>query len=558
MSRRALAVVSVAIGALLGLSGSAQALSLAPPPADVVFSNGGRILSMKADGSERQVLFGKGREPKNDEMGAVDPVASPDRETVAFGFRREVRGRTMTDIWRVGTDGLGAKRLLVSKPRRSYGDPTFTWDGDLVVAYFEQRAGHTRTGLVRVGLDGRILLKLFELKEKLRPYRQSTTITGPDLADQGRKVLYVSVKGSDGDFSDEGFENDLWVRNLVTDRTRKIAGSVYEASWSGRGDKVVYSRQNPDDDLNICWWNSGCDFQSSLETANADGSGRQVLTDPKLDARAPDWSKDNRIVFQSARNLPSVGEANEIYSIKPDGGCLTMLTNGSPASLMPSWADGSDSSTSAGACGVEPSAPTVEVIPVARSFPGSYWLGQRFTSRLLTDSVTERSGSVYFYLDCDREQRGDCRPPVLLVTGGVCQMRGQFAELGSGFLRNQRGVPVFIDRGSEMGPSVSVIAGRSVVYFYGGTGKGKNRGRLEVDGLRPVGEELEPGGLAPVKIPAHDLKLMKKVKRTYSSSGSVPATARRLGMRPTRVRANLRFSRVIGKFGEYEKVNCRQ
>lgn len=556
MKTRALTFALVAVGALFGSASVAQALSPAPMPADVVFSNGGRILSMGADGNDRKVLFGKNREPKNDGMGAVDPVASPDRKMVVFGFRREVKGQTLTDIWRVGTNGVGAKRILVSKPNRSYGDPAYGWNGQLVVAYFEKGGAYTRSGLVRVDLDGGIQSKVFELKEKRRPYRQSTTIAGQDWNSRGMKLLYVAVKGSEGDFSDEGFNNELMVRDLTTDRTRKIADSVFDASFSPVSDRIVYSRQNPDDDLNICWWNSGCDFQSSLEVVNADGSGRRVLTNPKLDARSPDWSNDNRIVFQSARNLPSVGEANEIYSIKPDGGCLTMLTNGSPASLTPSWVDGTGSRTDPGGCGSKPSDPTVEVVPVARTFPGSYWFGERYTTRLLTDSATERSGSVFFYLDCDGEFRSDCRPPALVITGGVCEMRGQVAELAPGFMRKQRGVPVFVDRGSEMGDSVSVITGRSVVYFYGGTGKGRNRGQLEVDGLRPVGSELTTGDLPPIGIPAQDLKLMEKVKSTYSKTGSVRATAQRLKMRPTRVRANLKFSRVIGKFGEYERINC--
>lgn len=556
MSRMALAVTLVAVGFLLGFSSSAQALSIQPGPAEFVFSNGGRIISAKVDGTDRKVLFGKERLPKNDAMGAADPVVSPDRSTVVFGFRRETRGRTMTDIWRVGVDGSGARKLLVSKPNRSYGDPTFTWDGELVVAYFEKGGGFTRTGLVRVDLDGQINQKIFEIKEKARPFKQPTTITEPDMYGLGKKVLYVAVEGAEGDFTDVGFENDLMVRNIENGRTWKIADAAYDGSWSPAGDQIVYSAQTQNDDLEVCWWASGCEFQSYLEIVKADGTGRTALTNPRLDARNPDWSRDHRIIFESARKLPSVGEASEIYTIHSGGTCLATLTNGSPASVTPAWLTPTYKATYSGRCDSYPEEPTLEIVPDARAFPGSYWLGQRFTTRLLTDSMTEKSGSAYLYLDCDRRLFGECKSPLLLVTGGVCSVRGQFAELASGFLRRQRGVPVFLDRGSEMGDFVLVVTGRSLTYFAGGTGKDRKRGRIEVDGLRRVGGELVHGDLPPAGIPTQDLKLMEKVKSTYAKAGSVRAAAQRLGLRPTRVRANLKFSRVIGKFGEYERINC--
>jgi hypothetical protein len=122
--------------------------------------------------------------------------------------------------------------------------------------------------------------------------------------------------------------------------------------------------------------------------------------------------------------------------------------------------------------------------------------------------------------------------------------------------RWQRGARIFVDRGSEMGPFVFLFAGRSVTFFSGATGKGRQLGRAEVDQLRRMGEEEPSGDLPVAKFPAGDINQMKRVNRIYEASGSVPVTARRTGLSRSRVRENLRFGRLLQRSGEYETVKC--
>ena len=68
---------------------------------------------MDADGSDREVLFGKDRLPDNRGFGAIEPAVSPDGQKIVFGFRREAGYEALIDIWIMNSDGSGARKLLV-------------------------------------------------------------------------------------------------------------------------------------------------------------------------------------------------------------------------------------------------------------------------------------------------------------------------------------------------------------------------------------------------------------------------------------------------------------
>jgi Tol biopolymer transport system component len=546
----------VALGMLLTASG---ATARAEDPARIVYSNGGRILTMKSDGTARAVIFGKNRSPLNDELGASEPDVSPDGNTVVFGFKREARFEDQIDIWRVGSDGKGARRLLVSKRGELYGDPAFAPDGRIVVAFFKAGPRFTRTGLISIAPDGSGRKKIFETRTRKRAFRSVPLVMEPAVSPDGRKVLYLLNEGIGGIEFDEGFENDVMVRDLTSGKTRRIARDGYDASWSPDGKKIVYSVQ-ADGDPEICWWESGCSFRSSIAVMRADGTGRHFLAGRTLDARSPDWSRDGRIVFQSARNVPDVGEANEIYSVRPDGGCLTMLTNGSPASITPAWSDaGEGADTAPAACGASPPDTGVELkLPPRLGETSGYWLGTRAGNRLLTGLTRTKPATLALYLDCSREKRTDCSPPIGTVTLDICLYRGEIAEaLAEGrIVRKQRGVPVFRDDGSELGPVVTLFAGRAGMFLFGTSGRGAGLGTREVDQLRRFDEEAASGNLPAVRFPSYDLRLMEKVKAAYRGAGSVAGAAKRLGRGPAFIRRSLRASRKLARFGEYGKVNC--
>ncbi len=562
MSIRGLLVLFVALFALVFMVPAAsQALTPPLPEAKVVYSNGGRILTMDADGTDRKVIFGKNRNPRNDLVGGTEPAASPDGETVTFAYKLPggKRINDLFDIWTVGIDGKGARQILTSNARIQYGDPTFLSNGRVLVAFFKTAARRTVTGLISIGVDGENRKTEYRTAQRRRPFVAPRLVMEPDVERSGKRVVYVLNDGFAGANFDEGFNNPLMVLNLESGKSRKLTEGAYEAAWSPTGDRIVYTLQTQDDDLMTCWWETGCEFTSYLAIIKADGSGGRTVLGRNLDERSPDWSPDNRIVFHSARNLPGTGEASEIWSVRPSGECLTPLTNGSPASLTPAWAGSSSADSRPADCGKAPSARVeVEVPSGLAGRSDLLWMGEKPGTRLLTEASTGDYSEQFLYFDCVNQKRSRCERPVGVWRVGVCSYRGQMAiiygDADQG--RWQRGARVFVDRGSEMGPFAFLFAGRSVTFFSGGTGKGRQLGRAEVDELRRMGEEEPSGDLPVAKFPAGDISQMKRVKRTFEATRSVPKTARRTGLSRSRVRANLRFARVLAQGGEYETVKC--
>ncbi|MCB0858528.1 MAG: PD40 domain-containing protein [Solirubrobacterales bacterium] len=554
--------MAISVG-LLGLFTSGSALALTPPlpAAKVVYANGGRVLTMDADGTDRKVIFGKNRNPKNDLIGGTEPVASPDGETVAFAYKLpDGNGiNDLFDIWTVGIDGRGATQILKSNARIQYGDPTFLPDGRVLVAFFKTSARRTVTGLISVHANGDNRKTEYRMAQRRRPYVAPKLVMEPDVDRRGKRVVYVLNDGFAGANFDEGFNNPLMVLNLDTGKGRKLTEGAYEAAWSPNGDRIAYTLQTQDDDLMTCWWQTGCEFTSSLAIIKSDGSGRRILLGRKLDERSPDWSTDNRIVFHSARNLPGTGEASEIWSVTPTGGCLTPLTNGSPASLTPAWVGAATARTRPAECGRAPRPRgEVDVPSGIAQRKEILWMGETPGTRLLTDASMAEGGTAFLYNDCVNQKRSRCQPPAGVWRADVCVYRGYFSALygDQGQARWQRGARVFVDRGSELGPFVLVVAGRSITFISGGSGKGRQLGRAEVDQLRRMGEEEPSGDLPVAKFPAGDINQMKRVIRIYEASGSVPVTARRTGLSRSRVRDNLRFGRLLQKSDEYEIVDC--
>ena len=537
----------------------AQALTPPLPEAKIVYSNGGRILTMNADGTDRKVIFGKNRNPKNDLVGGTEPVSSPDGATVAFSYKLPGGIDDLFDIWTVGIDGKGPSKILTSNSRIRYGDPTFMPNGRLLVAFFKSSARRTVTGLVSIGTDGENRKTEYRKAQRRRPFVSPQLVMEPDVDRNGKRVVYALNDGFAGANFDEGFNNPLMVLNLGNGKSRKLTEGAYEAAWSPKGDRIVYTLQTQNDDLMTCWWETGCEFTSSLAIIKADGSGRRIVLGRNPDERSPAWSADNRIVFHSARNLPGTGEASEIWSVRPSGECLTPLTNGSPASLTPAWVGSAPASTRPADCGKAPAARVEVELPSGLATRSDLlWMGEKPGTRLLTDASTGDYSEQFLYFDCVNQKRSRCQRPVGVWRVGVCAYRGQMAIIYGDETQGrwQRGARVFVDRGSELGPFTFLFAGRAVTFFSGGTGKGMQLGRVEVDELRRMGEEEPSGDLPVAKVPAGDIAQMKRVNRIFKASRSVPATARRTGLSRSRVRDNLRFDRVLAQGGDYGTVNC--
>lgn len=136
-----------------------------------------------------------------------------------------------------------------------------------------------------------------------------------------------------------GHENNLW-RTLpgnlaaVTELTTSAATEDHEdgASISPDGTRVVFHSFFHHTTVNL---NSG--FR--LETVNADGTGRAVLTTAPSGGGVydPEWSPDGKwILFEQATSA-SDNATNELYLMHAAGGAKTRLTTDNVAELHPTW-----------------------------------------------------------------------------------------------------------------------------------------------------------------------------------------------------------------------------
>ncbi len=136
----------------------------------------------------------------------------------------------------------------------------------------------------------------------------------PHVSPDGTQLAFVSIQG---DFLPLGiFIADMSC--VITPEgcpnpPRQLTfGEGYHPKWSPDGSQIAYS----------------CNNQTDVCVINADGTGRQVLTgDEDAADWFPGWTRDNRIVFMSTRDVDTTqGRRSEIYIMNADGTEVTRLT----------------------------------------------------------------------------------------------------------------------------------------------------------------------------------------------------------------------------------------
>ena len=383
-------VVLVAAAALL----AAGAGEIAPGGMSprIAFVHGEEIWTMAADGSDRRrvargqsvdwspdgSLLAYHREV-DDEKSAVfvsapdgtgerlvagdasEPAWSPDGRRIAFTRFDITDEGFVSEIGVVAPDGSGRRTVLrqESQSLAAVYDPEWTPDGE--------RLAYTRTRFVE---DGRYGFDIHSVRADGRDDRVLLRdAKGPVFSADGERIAFGDLRGAEGDTcgSDECY---------------------------------------PDADLAV---------------AAADGSGRKVLLRTGVDEGDPAWSRDgSRLAFSSGRNTVRLRFAeNEVYTVAPDGSCLTWLTNGSPESGAPAWS--ADAGPAApGECGMRSREPVVDARPV-RGTRGGLWLGPRFGDSLFASSQDSGDATIFEYTDCALYEPSDCPPAFLLVQNGACE-----------------------------------------------------------------------------------------------------------------------------------------
>ena len=362
--------VLVAVVAVTTLALVANASAAVPDPAmsGIVFENGGRIVSIKADGSGRKVLTRKNQEPVAypwDVGNDAEPEVSPDGSKLLFV--RTQFGKNRQQVILANIDGSNARTVFSTRMYMKRGrdvslhSPVFMPGGGIAMLYstshIMRRSSVFRDAILTIRQDGS-----GSRKQWLKKMAQPMTI---DPSTDGRKFLISGWS--------PGERQQIEVFNRQTGKSRVIRRDADEGRWSPDGSRIVFSSEHEKIGKD-CDWMDGCFYDDRIYVMNADGTGvRRVI---KSKARgfqlAPDFSADgSRIVFFSDRNTGNLemGSA-EIYSVGVDGSCLTWLTNGSPSSTNPVWVPGGDPAP--GACGAVEREPLVEMKPRKET---AYWLG---------------------------------------------------------------------------------------------------------------------------------------------------------------------------------------
>jgi hypothetical protein len=566
----------------LGLLFPAGSAALTPPeaPAKVYFSNGGRIVSIKADGSERTVSTRPGkviRSLSEGPQGDRFPKVSPDgtrilffRETVDARFEPifSTRGKNML----AGSDGSGAREILKPKPGTSYREVSWMPDGSIVAAKLVSRGKkfgyRDERSVVTMDLDGSNERTVFRLRYHLQGNLQedlSTYFLPIELSPSpdGQKLL-VTIQN--------GYRNDgrrLEVVSMVDGSRTLIAKKSYSGSWSPDGESIVFASDRTGRGT-VCPVDDTCRTAGDIFIADADGGNQRPLFSTRAEEANPAWSPDGEtILFSGTRNHPREEFAAEIYSVRPDGSCLTWLTNGSPASITPAWGPGGSSHP--GACGAGDRQPLVEGGPKKPNrgpFRSALWLGPEAGGALYSGSFSIFGVSVINYEDCSTFDPAACPRPAWVTSISTCSLRGSWAEglrtpspPGARSLW-RRGVRVLQDRAD--GSRVTGVFSGGAITFIGLNPFGRaSVGELTfaeqlrlVDQLRPLGSASAAGKLPPMLIPRQDMRLARKVTRVFQRSGSVRETAKWLKMKRGEVLDNLAFKRGARWLGGVKSVDC--
>ncbi|MGK2954468.1 MAG: TolB family protein [Solirubrobacterales bacterium] len=565
------------MAALAGLSlivaGPASALT--PPPigsAEMVFDSGGRIISMKADGSERTVLT-RADAPVGPTSGDGDswPSISPDGTSILFSrYVDDTASIVIAD-----RDG-GSERVLL--PNEQYPGPVRSdvyapvWSHDSTRVFFI-RFGEKRNKFVSeirsIRADGSAMRLISRTSTRL--------VSGEDQDGYVQKAVPIEIAPSpDGDqllvsyyrFFGGGPINTYLMDPVTGDRTllKKDASSL---EWSPDGSKIAFASER--DHINKDCYEGRCSYDPQLFLMKADGSNLRRLVPGTVrgSAYGPAWSADGtRIAFSSDRSDPDRFMSSEIFSIRPDGRCLTRITNGSPPSGGPSFGPEGSLSAAPATCGDAAPRALAEITPEPHILAlklSPFWLGSSFGNTLLSDLFKDGRAVMMSYDDCGSMNPRKCGPPVSVSSGPVCEklVGSVFDDATFKRLVNRRGALVMLTEPSG--------GGLETIAFSGGTEtaihtRRRFRGRKVtaadhlklVDLMRPVTATGPVTSFEPAVFSLDEVQKARAVLRSWRRLGTLAAAADKQGMFPKLAGVYLKFGKALERRGKVLTVKCHR
>jgi hypothetical protein len=242
--------------------------------------------------------------------------------------------------------------------------------------------------------------------------------------------------------------------------------------------------------------------------------------------------------------------------MKPDGSCLTWLTNGAPASANPAWRPG-EGSSDPGACGAVSRPPIVETdMSFAKSFHKHrlYWLGLVSKGGLLL-SQTPDNGEGFFdfdYSDCAYYSPSQCPKEVDVQIEQICLAHPFFAYGPRPRIFHRRGALVHIPANREQ--AFEVYTGDVEISIYAAGG----RRELEdvIAQLKPYGKGKAGGRLPQARLPDRLWHSLQRTKAAVGQLGGTKLAAYRLGVSTRTVRQRLVLLRKLRSVGHVGVERC--
>lgn len=593
MIRRSTLAALLAVGVSL-LAGVSVASALTPPPADkaeIFFVNGSRVVSIKADGSDRKVLTRlKGSVSIFSKVRDSAPLPSPDGQTVLFTRSADENPRR-SGILVMDREGKSIRKLLA--PR---SEDEFFWavdwkaDGSRFYAFrfwgTEKKgedASIIRTELLSVKPDGTGMRKLYSTSttiELKKPNFGSNRWIPTDAA--------VAPDGKTAVLAMMAFNPASTMRlariNLSTGNRNWISRNAGPADVSPDGKTAVFSSER--DKRNKSCNDGYCEYQPKLYLIGLDGSNLRPLMPVSREGsfRSPDFSPDGeRVVFEADRGTRNSWFGPEIWSVKTDGSCLTRLTNGSPRSGEPAW--GAGSVTGPATCGQADLRPLVDVTYPKRAKklkPRPMWLGQQYGDLLLSEIWTGHRSLSSRFADCGALDPKDCPGRASVRSVQVCGagIGNELTQGTYGGMEKVRGGLV-LDFGRAgtygRGTSTQLLTGGIAVNVGAEVIAGVNPissawRRAAIDQLRYLGADAPPVRFHAPVFADRTVKAARKLLRNYDELGSLKKAAIETGLfgptKPGRwqvtfayerkgAAAWLRFARDLKKIGPFKTVGCR-
>lgn len=507
---------------------------------------------MAADGSARRAL---GIVPPPG-VADAEPAWSPDARRLAF--TRILPLRTEEDFDRsqvhvAEADGTGVRAVTPLRARTVDQTPAWSPDGRrLAFARFRGGTSRIATWIAVVDADGggERTLVTQRLDERWRSVGQ------PAWSPDGRLIAFTRTSLGRG----ARFRHSIEVVEAEGGRPRTLVRDARSPAWSPDGSRIAFASVR---DRNGTQCGSDqCTYNGEIYVASADGTNPVRLTRNEGDDDEPDWSADGaRIAFSSDRNFPD-GETPEVYSVAPDGSCLTWLTNGSPGSGSPDWRPAPPGSSDPRGCGAVGRPALVDIDFSRAAAPRDhpvFWLGRDFENLLVSDVRARRAGVFFHYADCGAFQPRDCPVAIQLETESVCQAGGILPEyLAQARLARVRGALVGFFPAD--GGAFALTGGASVRINFEGRlvdRRAASRAREVVRGLRPVGQDAPPSqSLPPPMLPRSLVRDVRRTVRLHRRLGSVRAVARRLKASRYEVTGRLELARTLRRFGRIATARC--